>query len=78
MTTSKACTACRYHLAEPCCGSVLHLCTVRHALDYEPDPDETPSETEEHEANFLGWDCDRARRMGELCGPAGSLWKAKP
>ena len=73
----KACTACLHHLAEPCCGSVLHLCTVREALPDQPDENQTPSDREEHEQNFLGWDCDRARRMGELCGPAGNLWNPR-
>lgn len=76
-----ACTACRFHHLErdpSLTGPGLHLCTVRHALPEDPDDELTPYEREESEQNFLGWDCDRARRMGELCGPAGKLWSAQP
>ena len=76
--TDRACTTCRFHRAEPVCGGVLHLCTVRHALPDEPDENETPFDRDEREAAFLGWDCDRTRRMGELCGPTGAMWSPKP
>ena len=75
-----ACTTCGFHHLErdpSLTGPGLHLCTVRHALPDDPDDDRTPYEREESEQNFLGWDCDRARRMGELCGPAGKLWGAR-
>lgn len=75
-----ACTACRFHHLErdpSLTGPGLHLCTVRDALPDDPDDERAPYEREESEQNFLGWDCDRARRMGELCGPAGKLWTRK-
>jgi hypothetical protein len=73
-----ACTACRFHHLERAAsltGPGIHLCTLRHALP-DPEDDRPPYERDESEINFLGWDCDRARRQGELCGPAGKMWSA--
>lgn len=74
MDEPKACTTCAFHHFERIGNSGIHLCTLPHALADDPDDDRTPSEREESERTFLGWDCDRCRRMGELCGPRGELW----
>jgi hypothetical protein len=75
-----ACTACRFHSlleqAPSFTGARIHLCTVRHALQDDPDDIDIPDASAD--PTFLGWYCDLTRRMGELCGPAGKLWSAKP
>lgn len=76
-TEPRVCTACRFHHLEAPLGwhgPGLHLCTVREALPDDPADERTPSEREEAEQYFLGWDCDAARRQGARCGPAGALW----
>jgi hypothetical protein len=78
MDEPKACTTCQFHHFESVFDSGIHLCTVRHALPDDIDDERTPSEREQSEAAFIGWNCDRCRRMGELCGPAGKLWSARP
>lgn len=77
MDEPKACTTCRFHHFEPMGDSGIHLCTVEHALPDERDPDDAREDLE-REFTFVGWDCDRCRRMGELCGPVGSLWMEQP
>lgn len=78
MAEPRACTRCAHHLLyvdrSLAPGTGIHLCTVREAVWVEPDEHGAPYEDDEREATFLGWSCDRARRMGELCGPAGHLW----
>lgn len=77
-TESRACTTCRFHHLErdaSLTGPGIHLCTLYHARDHDP---EDEREREERGSEFLGWDCDGARRMGERCGPTGKLWSAMP
>ena len=70
----KACTTCAFHHFERMGHSGIHLCTIRDAMPSDPGDERTPAEREESDQNFLGWDCDAARRMGQLCGPRAELW----
>lgn len=78
MDEPKACTSCRFHhhLVLAVGDPGIHLCTVQLALPEEQHPDE-PSRDTQWESEFVGWNCDRCRRMGELCGPSGRLWSAQ-
>ncbi|ODV27973.1 MAG: hypothetical protein BGP10_12325 [Rhodanobacter sp. 68-29] len=70
----RACTDCRFHHLErgaSLIGRGIHLCTLYYACKHDP---EDERERDERGGEFLGWDCDAARRMGELCGPAGKRW----
>lgn len=67
----KACAACER------CTRVngWYLCTLPPECFDLRDPD--TDEPREIEGEWLGMDCDRARRQGEMCGPAGALWEPR-
>lgn len=68
----KACTACASHVRL----GKLHLCTLPieafgGLLDSEPHDDDLHAD----QAEYIGTVCDKVRRRGEICGPAGKLWE---
>jgi hypothetical protein len=64
----KACTACALHITL----GRMHLCTLGPECFDLRDDDGDPREPA---GEWIGMDCDRARKMSELCGPAGTLWE---
>jgi hypothetical protein len=71
----KACTACALHIV----FHGQHLCTLPvEAFGLTVDSGEyiAPFEDELDElGEWIGTDCDKVRRMGEICGPSGKLWE---
>lgn len=80
----KACTACSHCIRftgqypstlPPGCFDRfdgLYLCTLPpECFDLRDDNGDPADPVGE----WVGMDCDRARRMGELCGPSGTLWE---
>ena len=76
----KACTACAYHVQD----GIRHLCLVV-AAARDADGAAIIATTEGDKPFFGGvlsfsydeLSCDRARRMGQACGPAGQLWEPR-
>jgi hypothetical protein len=67
----KACTACAN------CAFVggIYLCTLPpECFDLG---EHHPYDDEEDTIEWLGMNCDRSRRQGEFCGPAGKSWRPR-
>jgi hypothetical protein len=68
LSEPKPCTTC----ASCTFDDGMYLCTLPpdcfDLRDVDGDPYEPVGE-------WVGMDCDRARKQGELCGPAGKLWE---
>jgi hypothetical protein len=69
---SKACTTCALHTV----FGKLHLCTLPvEAFGLTVESGEYISPFDDELAEWIGTNCDKVRRMGEICGPAGRLWE---
>lgn len=72
LTEPKDCTACALH----CLFGTLHLCTLPvEAFGLTVDSGEYISPFDDELAEWIGTDCDKVRRQGEICGPSGKLWE---
>lgn len=64
---TKACTACALHRL----FRGVHLCTLPPECFDLRDENGDPHESI---GDWVGMNCDIARKQGEICGPAGNLW----
>ena len=71
------------HTASKPCATCA-MCTVfrnRYVCTLPPEcfalDAEQRERIDEGASEWIGMDCDRARKMGEMCGPAGTMWRRR-
>ena len=70
-TASKPCTTCARCTKLPA-GFICTLPPECFDLDQEQ-----RERLDSGDSEWIGADCDRARKMGEMCGPRGALWSPR-